>query len=329
MLASGVDHDVAAAQQRRVAGEAAAGDDPHPRHEARQPRERVEARHDEVEQLGGVGVARPPAAALGEQHDREAVALGQLQQPVGLAVVADPLRAGEDRVVVGEDRGARRLLAEVARVDRADAGDDPVARRPLDQLLEAAPRPLRRQRERAVLGERARVAQVRDVLARRAQPGRTALRDRLGSRRVVARQPPPLEHLSEVGAERVVGGRRAGSARARRASLAVRAARARAAAIPRGGQLHPEQRLPLRDLLADCDRQPPHDARRRRDHLVVHLHRLDHEHRRPRPHAVPLAHDHLGDHARQWRLDQHDGHCIPRESATRPDQAGDMHPKCD
>ena len=57
-----------------------------------------------------VGVAGPPAAALGEEHDRQPHALGQLEQPVLLAVVVHALGAGEHRVVVGHRRRAGRAV---------------------------------------------------------------------------------------------------------------------------------------------------------------------------------------------------------------------------
>ena len=64
--ALGGDDQVRAAGEHRVAGEAPPGDDRDPRHDAREPapereRARVERRDDRV-----VGVAGPPAAALGE-----------------------------------------------------------------------------------------------------------------------------------------------------------------------------------------------------------------------------------------------------------------------
>ena len=57
--------------------------------------EAVEPAHTEC-----VGVTRPPAAALGEEHDRQAQTFGELEQPVLLAVVLRALRAGEHGVVV-------------------------------------------------------------------------------------------------------------------------------------------------------------------------------------------------------------------------------------
>ena len=56
---------------------------------------------------------------------------------------------------------------------------------------------LRGDREAAVLDEAALVDEVGEVLARRARAARVASLDRLGPR-LVAGQPPALEHLGEV-----------------------------------------------------------------------------------------------------------------------------------
>ena len=105
----------------------------------------------------------PPSAksTTGRRHS-----LGQLEHAVLLAVVLQPLRAGEHGVVVGHDDAARALVAEQVAVDAADAGDQAVGGRALDQILERAPAALGGDRQRAVLDERARVAEVVDVLAR-------------------------------------------------------------------------------------------------------------------------------------------------------------------
>ena len=92
--------------------------------------EEVERQAVEAGHAGAVGVAGPAAAALGEEHDGQALALGQLEQPVLLAVVLQALRAGEHGVVVGHhDRPGWPST-------RADAADQAVGRRALDQLLE-------------------------------------------------------------------------------------------------------------------------------------------------------------------------------------------------
>ena len=72
--ALGGDDDVAAAEQGGVAGEAPARGDPDQRHQAAQAAEQGERLGVEPGDDGVVGVARPAAPALGEQHHRAAAA---------------------------------------------------------------------------------------------------------------------------------------------------------------------------------------------------------------------------------------------------------------
>ena len=70
------------------------------------PLEAREAREGRDVQAGDdrhVDVARPAAAALGEEHHRQALLARELEQAVGLLVVAHALRAGEHGGVVGHD----------------------------------------------------------------------------------------------------------------------------------------------------------------------------------------------------------------------------------
>ena len=173
----GGDDDVAAAEQRGVAGEAVARRDAHQRHEAAQLREQLERAAVEARDDRHVDVARATAAALGEQHDRQPAPLGDLEQAVLLRVVAHPLGAREHHVVVGH-----RHAAEA--VDLADAGDEAVGGGARDQLLARAPALLRREQQRPVLDEAALVEQVVEVLARGAPPALVPARDRVGARRV-------------------------------------------------------------------------------------------------------------------------------------------------
>ena len=55
-------------------------------------------------EAAALGVAGPPAAALGEEHRRQPPALRQLDHPVHLLVVVGALGAGQHRVVVGQHR---------------------------------------------------------------------------------------------------------------------------------------------------------------------------------------------------------------------------------
>ena len=202
------DDDVAAAEQRGVAGEAAAGDDADQRHPAAQAREAREGRDVQAGDDRHVDVAGPAAAALGEEHHRQALLARDLEQPVGLLVVAHALRAGEDGRVVGHDDGARSLGAERLAVDAADAGDHAVGRRVADQVVELAPAALRRERERAVLDEAAGVAEIGDVLARGAQAEGVSLGDGVGPAGV-GEQRLARAQLEQIGAQGVrVGSRR-------------------------------------------------------------------------------------------------------------------------
>ena len=91
---------------------------------------------------------------------------------------------------------------------RAGAGDQPVGGRAGEQLAGLAAHALGGDREPAVLDQAARVDEVGEVLARRARAGCVAALDRLRPR-VVAGQPPALEHLGEVVSNAVLshGGR--------------------------------------------------------------------------------------------------------------------------
>src|SRR5207244_3453642 len=114
-----------------------------------------------------VGVAGPPAATLGEEDDGEPPLARELEHAVLLPVVLQALRPGEDRIVVRHHHAAGAGRIEELPVHAADAGDETVRRRPLDQLLDRTPPALRRDHERAVLDERPGVAEMVDVLARR------------------------------------------------------------------------------------------------------------------------------------------------------------------
>ena len=74
------------------------------------PLERAEQREGlgvEPGDDGHVGVARAPAAALGEEHDGEAQPLDELEEAVLLAVVHLALGAGQDGIVVRQHGAAR------------------------------------------------------------------------------------------------------------------------------------------------------------------------------------------------------------------------------
>ena len=159
-------------EQRGVAGEAVAGGDADERHQAAEAREQLKGAAVQAGDDRHVHIARPSAAALGEQHHRQPAALGDLEQPVLLHVVAHALGAGQHGVVVGH-RHARPS------VDLADARDQAVGRRALDQLLARAPGLLGGEQQRAVLDVGALVDELGEVLASRAPATLAAPRDGL------------------------------------------------------------------------------------------------------------------------------------------------------
>ena len=110
----GGDHHVAAAEERRVAGEAAAGVDADQRRHARQPAEDMEGHGVEAGDRLHVDIARPPAAAFGEEHQRDALLLDDLEQPVLLVMVGLALGAGQHRVVVVRDGDAALVRRRTA-----------------------------------------------------------------------------------------------------------------------------------------------------------------------------------------------------------------------
>ena len=204
--ALGRDDHVAAAEQRRVAREAVARRDADQRHQAAQPREQVEREAVEPRHAGAVGVAGPAAAAFGEEHDGSRMLLRQLEQPVLLLVVAQPLRAREHGVVVRHrDRSDWPSTVPMPPTSPS-AGVRSIS------SCERSPPPLRGHDERRVLHEAAVVDEVGDVLARGALPGRTPARDGVGST-VIETDVVALDHLGEVGAHvvEVDRGRRAAS----------------------------------------------------------------------------------------------------------------------
>ncbi len=129
------DDHVAAAEQCCVPRETAARRDADDRHLTRQ--RRVARERAEVEPGGvlRIDVARPTAAAFGEQHDRQLLLQRQLEHPVGLRMVVVALRAGQHGCVVRHHRRARARHAEQRAVHAADPGDDPVSRRIRDQIV--------------------------------------------------------------------------------------------------------------------------------------------------------------------------------------------------
>ena len=183
------DDHVAAAEQRGVAREAAAGGDADQRHQPREPRRSSwNARQSRPATPDAVGVAGAAAAALGEEHDRQAPALGELEQAVLLAVVLLALRAGEHGVVVRHQHAARGASRRTA----------PPFTRPMPATRPSAgvrairSSSVRRRRCAAITSGPYSTKvpgshEIVDVLARGALAGLAPARDRVGARRVERR----------------------------------------------------------------------------------------------------------------------------------------------
>ena len=215
--------------------------------------------------------------------------LGQLEQPILLAVVLQALRAGEDRVVVREDDAPGAVLREQVAVDRAQARHQPVGRRPGDQVVDRPAAALRRDDQRAVLDECPRVAEVLDVLPRRALPGRPAAGHHVRPGRV---EPDgvAVEHLTQIGPDPVeVQPRAAGLLRHRHVQ-----------------RLEEGQRVALGDGVALLGQPTQHAPAAGGDDDVLHLHGLHDEERLPGVDEV-AARDEEGHHRALERGGHADG----------------------
>ena len=181
----GGDDDVAAAEQRGVAREAAARVDADERHEPGEPAPVVERPAVEPGDAGAVGVARTAAAALGEEDDRQP----QLRAP---ARTGGPSCGGSGGPACRRGRCSRRRARRSASAPRRRGAPftrpmpatSPSAGVRSIRSSTGAAAALRRDHERAVLDERPGIAEVVDVLARGALPGLAAALDRVGPRGV-------------------------------------------------------------------------------------------------------------------------------------------------
>ena len=196
--ALGRDDHIAAAQQHRIARKAAAVGDAHQRHQAAELREEREGPAVEARASDAIGIARPAAAALGQQHHRQAVVLGDLEHAVLLAVVVAALGARQHHVVVRHDHGLGLLGAEQVAVDTGYAGHHAVALGIGDQVFHRTAAALRGNHQRAVLHERAGIDEVGHVLARRAVAPTVTLRHGVGPVLVEA-ESAAVEHFGQIG----------------------------------------------------------------------------------------------------------------------------------
>ncbi len=198
------------------------------------------------------------------------------------------LRARQHRVVVRHQDALRFRFLEQVAVDATDPRDHSVRGRVLHQVLDRAPPPLRRNHQRPVLDEGARVAQVLDIFASGTLPGLAPPRDRVGPR-CVETQSVSLDYFRKIGTHAIqIDVRRLGALR--RFDLPL---------------LDKRQRMPLKDRVAFGNRDPPHDSAPVGRDDVLHLHRFHHEQLLPAMHPVAFAHIDRNDRALHRRLDRH------------------------
>ena len=187
------------------------------------PARRGEAIEACVEPLTRVSVSpAAPAAALGEEHDRQPPALRQLEHAVLLVVTHVALGAGHHRVVVGDDDARGPVSPKCSPLICAEPDDQAVGRRFARSAARSAPcaaapqAPARRIRR-----------SCRDRRGRRCSRARCAGRSCAGAATASGRAASSvralaIQHLREVGADRDRGRLPSCARTARRARLAPR-----------------------------------------------------------------------------------------------------------
>ena len=272
----GGDDHVAAAEQCGVSGEASARGDAYQRNGAGQASEQIKRHRVETRHHGGVGIAGPSPATLGEQHHRQPLALGQLEEPVLFPVVLVALRAGEHRVVVRHHHHACPLRPNPVDADRCDAADQAVRRGVGDQVVLAAASTLGGNHQRAVLDERPVVDEVLDVFPGGSPTPAVNLPHRVGPPRIQPGAVPrqhPIEVVPDEGEVHV---------RRRHLRFVDRSDEPKLHHVGAGG-----------DLGAHIDRHRHHHGGGRSHQVVVHLHRLDDRKHHALCHPVAGSDPHL------------------------------------
>lgn len=125
---------------------------------------RVRTDHESRGIAQSVSPGRPPPPSANKHH-RQAVSHRQIEDAVGLGMVAHALSPGEHGVVVRHDDRSRGGQAEPIRADSGHAGDQPVGRGVGDQVLLGASAALRGNRQGTVFDEAAGIDQIGDVLS--------------------------------------------------------------------------------------------------------------------------------------------------------------------
>ena len=126
----------------------------------------------------------------------------QAEHAVCLLVISVALCTGQDRVIVGHHHAARTLWPELLGIDRANARHHAICRRVGDQILQAAPACLRRNRQCTVFNEAAVITQLGNVLACRASALCMALFNcRLAV--FIKREGMAIDHTLQIGTHRI------------------------------------------------------------------------------------------------------------------------------
>ena len=160
--------------------------------------QRANCHHVETGDHGVIGVARPAAATLGEEHDRQAESLHHLEKAVLLPVSYHSLSSSEDGVVVREHGAAGALVTDQRAIHTRSPGDQPVGRCAAHEIVDTAASALCRDRQPAVLDEAAGITEVVEILACCPAPGRVPSGDDLAAA-LVASQVAATERFREVG----------------------------------------------------------------------------------------------------------------------------------
>ena len=137
----GRDGDIGATKQHRIAGKAIAIIDRDARRHAAGFGKGGKG-HDiqrRALHFGKIRVARTPAPAFGEKHNRCLPVLRQFQHAVGFFVVKRPLRTGQNRIVISQYRCARLIFGKFIAIDRAETGNQAVGGRVVNQIVKFAP----------------------------------------------------------------------------------------------------------------------------------------------------------------------------------------------
>ena len=284
----GGDHHVAATEDDGVAGEAPSGGDADHGHRARKLSPGVEGLDVEPAAGNDVDIARATAAALGEEHHRQAPVPRQLHHPVLLVVIEMPLRTGQYGVVVVHDHRLGGLVVEQGTVDGTDPGDHPVGGGVVDEVLDGAARALSGDDPGAVLDPGTFIDEMVEVLSGGAMAGLASPGHRVGPA-VVQHDVVTFEDLGQIGADVVEIDGVLGVGRGDR-HLAF---------------LDEQQGVALIDGVARFNADDAHHAGHVAVDDVLHLHRFHHQHLLARGDLVADVHRHGDNRALQRRAHRH------------------------